>query len=153
MKKYNWSDELCDEVVEYLKAEESHLNVVAGHLLRKLHPPDPRPNFREADVCMCCTAWYPCDSEKALGTCDNFTREAEEPAVIFNDCNNCAHIEYQCDGVYVYDEVKCPDYECVKAEDETVKKAEKFQCHTCKHRKSTKCFPGIDNCRSYERAE
>ena len=129
-KKYDWGDDTKIAIRHFIEKVSNYkpsgnagddaivfLAYIADARCIRLKL-DPRPNFRKADVCMDCTDWYPCDSEKALGTCDNFTREAEEPAVIFNDCNNCTHGDYQCDGIYVYDKVKCPNFKKIEEAEE-----------------------------------
>ena len=95
MGKYNWSDELCDEVVEFLKyfgANEA--------LLAKL---DSRPNFRatEHECCMFCIH-AKCRREHvqkinySYQVCDNFTWEAEEPDGSACDLGKCHFGEVAC---------------------------------------------------------
>lgn len=93
MNKYDWSDKVKAEVVEFVKRRGRPgllMNTVdeANELLTKLDPPDPRPNFRQVDTCWCCKNFdnNSCDPPTPNGTCDNFGREKEA-------CCNCVRVD------------------------------------------------------------
>lgn len=104
------SKELFDEVVEFIYQGVTGTKWPTSNykkLLAKLDPPDPCPNFRDADICMECVEWSPCDSDNALGTCDNFEREVKE---IYNECWKCQISSINCAKKYRENYEVCPNF-------------------------------------------
>ena len=102
MTKYNWSDELCLQVIQFVNSARYSHDFVHGAnlLLAKL---DSRPNFRatEHECCMFCIH-AKCRREHvqkinySYQVCDNFTWEAEEPDGSSCDLGECYFGEVAC---------------------------------------------------------